>query len=655
MNTKWAKIISASVFLTTIAIQSKPASAQTYTTSGNQIQSNGSNWCGGGANAFDQFGPGSSSGHGIKVMREVVENLSGCIMGSGVQSWNGSYLSGLQDVVNNNRSQGEITILCPFSWDTSGVITGGNPSSYSWYNNGQYASQLAAMAAQFAGQSDVWIDPWNEPNFSSQTDWNSYATTVYNAIRGAGNNNIILMPSNNWDSDEGSYINGTGWLSGKSNVTATIHIYSGWDWDSAANIQSRLQNILNSGWPVIVGEIGPDGYQADPIRGIQATLAIHIPTLAWAWNSGDGDQLQNGGVLTSWGNEWFGYIDQYVPAATEAAFNGPHNLPGTVQVEDYDTGGDGLAYHDVDAGNSGGAYRSDNVDIEACSDTGGGYDVGWTAAGEYLKYTVNVATAGNYTVGFRVASTTAGNTFYLANAAGTNISGTITCPNTGGWQTWQTVNATVTLPAGTQVLKLVENTGGYNFNSITFTKIVTGSLTGSKAAASTGIYNLTSLGTTDWAHWTGTYIHKSSGGSKISDITQIGGGTYGTWHDTNRNVSWTGGTPTASSTDDTNYLWCNGTTGQGWTFTVPADTTSRTLNILCGGSTSGAATKIVAHLSDGSAADYTNTQTSTGTAYTYLYTITYNAASAGKTLTITLTKNDSNYGTSVDLDSAWLH
>ena len=32
--------------------------------------------------------------------------------------------------------------------------------------------------------------------------------------------------------------------------------------------------------------------------------------------------------------------------------------PGIVQAEDYDKGGEGVAYHDLTAGNDGGAYRT---------------------------------------------------------------------------------------------------------------------------------------------------------------------------------------------------------------------------------------------------------------------------------------------------------
>ncbi|HLZ09265.1 MAG TPA: carbohydrate-binding protein, partial [Chloroflexota bacterium] len=159
--------------------------------------------------------------------------------------------------------------------------------------------------------------------------------------------------------------------------------------------------------------------------------------------------------------------------AGEAPFGGtPAPIPGTIQNENYDLGGEGVGYHDSDATNSGGRYRSDGVDIEACSDAGCGFDVGWTNAGEWLKYTVNVATAQTYTVSFRVAAvaavgTTAGR-FHIQTPQGTNLSGTINVPGTGGWQTYTTVTASITLPAGQQVLELFEDTGGYNLNSMTF-------------------------------------------------------------------------------------------------------------------------------------------------------------------------------------------
>ena len=144
-------------------------------------------------------------------------------------------------------------------------------------------------------------------------------------------------------------------------------------------------------------------------------------------------------------------------------------VPGTVQAENYDTGGQGVAYNVTSTNGTGNSYRSDGVDLETTTDTGGGYDLGWTATGQWFKYTVNVATAGTHTVSFRVAAPSAAtDAFHLSNAAGTNLSGNVNVAATGGWQTWVTVTATVTLPAGVQTLTLNEDNGGWNVNYVTF-------------------------------------------------------------------------------------------------------------------------------------------------------------------------------------------
>src|SRR6202522_4768484 len=85
-------------------------------------------------------------------------------------------------------------------------------------------------------------------------------------------------------------------------------------------------------------------------------------------------------------------------------------VPGTVQAANYDTGGQGVAYNVTSVNGNGTTYRSDGVDLETTADTqdttpaGGPYDLGWTATGQWFKYTVDVATAGTYTVSLRLAS-----------------------------------------------------------------------------------------------------------------------------------------------------------------------------------------------------------------------------------------------------------
>ena len=157
-------------------------------------------------------------------------------------------------------------------------------------------------------------------------------------------------------------------------------------------------------------------------------------------------------------------------AATEGPYGGTAAaVPGAVQAENYDTGGQGVAYNVTSVNGSANGYRPDGVDLEATTDTGGGDDLGWTTAGQWFKYTVNVATAGTYTVGLRLAAPAAvTDGLHIASSAGTNLSGNVNVPATGGYQTWTTVVATVTLPAGTQTLTVDQDHAGWNINFLAF-------------------------------------------------------------------------------------------------------------------------------------------------------------------------------------------
>jgi hypothetical protein len=133
-------------------------------------------------------------------------------------------------------------------------------------------------------------------------------------------------------------------------------------------------------------------------------------------------------------------------------------VPGTIQVENYDVGGEGIAYHDNDAANNGGAYRSGGVDIVGGHD--GGFVIGWThGGGEWLEYTVNVASAGNYTLEARVSSIDGGGKFHV-EFNGIDKTGQFIMPAYTGVLTWQTLTKTVSLQAGQQVMKIALDSMG---------------------------------------------------------------------------------------------------------------------------------------------------------------------------------------------------
>jgi len=237
--------------------------------------------------------------------------------------------------------------------------------------------------------------------------------------------------------------------------------YSGWT-QAQETVRGQVIAWIKGGTTGADGVVDQDAATHDP-----ANPTAFLP----AYDSGDGLHPNDSGLQAIANAVNLGFFGQ---AATEAPFGGaPWAVPGTVQSENYDTGGEGLAYHDSDTANSGGQYRTDGVDVESTTDTGGGYDIGYTNNGEWMKYTVNVSTAGTYNVAIRVASvaavgSTAG-TLHIQTPSGVNLSGTVNVPGTGGWQTWSTVSAVVTLPAGQQILEVFEDTGGYNLNSMSFT------------------------------------------------------------------------------------------------------------------------------------------------------------------------------------------
>ena len=109
------------------------------------------------------------------------------------------------------------------------------------------------------------------------------------------------------------------------------------------------------------------------------------------------------------------------------------------------------------------------IQIENTSDAGGGKNVGWQDNNDWMDYAVNLATAGSYKVSFRVASMFTGAQFQLRSSTGTVLA-TLTVPNTGNFQSWQTISTNVTLPAGLQTLRVYTTlaNGGWNINWLEF-------------------------------------------------------------------------------------------------------------------------------------------------------------------------------------------
>jgi PKD repeat protein len=181
-----------------------------------------------------------------------------------------------------------------------------------------------------------------------------------------------------------------------------------------------------------------------------------------------------------------------VPACARIRYGGgtPWAIPGTVEVENFDScsnlgggvTGEGTTHHDLDSANNGGAYRlNEDVDIIATGAASNGHRVGYVQAGEWLEHTVSVAATATYQFSAYVSygSTGSGGTFHLS-VDGSNVSGTMTVPNTGSWDVFTQVSVNIPLTAGAHTVRLsVDAAGGDgenvgDFDRLVFTTVGTG-------------------------------------------------------------------------------------------------------------------------------------------------------------------------------------
>ena len=142
------------------------------------------------------------------------------------------------------------------------------------------------------------------------------------------------------------------------------------------------------------------------------------------------------------------------------------DLPGRVEAESY-------------------SFQS-GTRTEPTTDAGGGLSVGYIDAGDYLNYKLTATNAG-YSVSFRVATWMDGAQLQLRSLFGLEgvaTLATVTLPNTGGGQQWQTVTVdNITLINGEQTLQVYALTNGFNFNWMDFSRLPQASARAASAVA----------------------------------------------------------------------------------------------------------------------------------------------------------------------------
>ena len=222
--------------------------------------------------------------------------------------------------------------------------------------------------------------------------------------------------------------------------------------------------------PKMLAQTGTSGSSAYGYNPAATSIQFYVNNAAWAdlhYTVNGGGQI-NLRMTASGGNNTFtvqnlksgdvvryfytiasgaGAVDTTWMQASPGGTTTSPTASCTLQAENYANA------FDTTAGNTGNQYRTDNVDIEATTDAGGGYNVAWTANGEWLAHNnITFPTTGAYTLAYRVAAPSAGGVISADLNGGSIPLGTTSVPATGGWQNWTTVQRTINVNAGTYSL-----------------------------------------------------------------------------------------------------------------------------------------------------------------------------------------------------------
>lgn len=148
----------------------------------------------------------------------------------------------------------------------------------------------------------------------------------------------------------------------------------------------------------------------------------------------------------------------------EPYFGSPIIIPGTIEMENYDKGGEGISFHDTDNENKGTIYRTDGVDIGKSAS--GAFTIGYTSTGEWLEYTVSVQETGLYTFSFNCSSLNGGG-LIGAQIGETILFSGVSVPKTDAWGTYIIFShPSVQLEKGEQVIRFLIEKNGFNIDKI---------------------------------------------------------------------------------------------------------------------------------------------------------------------------------------------
>lgn len=164
-------------------------------------------------------------------------------------------------------------------------------------------------------------------------------------------------------------------------------------------------------------------------------------------------------LVTSFGGYMWNAYDMWwddMPVSTP--YHGvAANVPGRVEMENFDEGGNNRSYLDLAGTANGGAYRpGELVDLLPDIRAENKWTVAETVAGEWLNYTINATVSGVYKIQTRVKAAKKGGVFHI-ELDGVNVSGPMVVPKTSDWNWKKGVLTASGIPisAGQHMIRVV--------------------------------------------------------------------------------------------------------------------------------------------------------------------------------------------------------
>lgn len=187
------------------------------------------------------------------------------------------------------------------------------------------------------------------------------------------------------------------------------------------------------------------------------------------WGNKSGNVIVN--ATNNCGTE---YDSLYVDAIQQLPFPDPESkqiIPGTIEATFFDSGGEGISYHDNDPENKGNGLRQDEgVDTEF---NDGGENIGWIEPGEWVEYSVDIKDTGLYDIELRIASLNGGGQMEI-HFNNEDRTGNISIPGTGSWSSFISIFLEeIQLFDTDKLMKLQFIVGEFNISRLIFSNTAT--------------------------------------------------------------------------------------------------------------------------------------------------------------------------------------